>query len=239
MPHRLSALSGASLETADPSCLRAAAPRTRRKEARPGELLAAALELFVEKGYAATRVEEVAARAGVSKGTLFLYFPSKEELFKAVVRENITGPYAAWAVEIDTYEKDTVELLRYALHMWWTHVGSTQVSGMCKVKTAEARNFPELADFYENEVERPGNVLLRRILQRGIDRGEFRPLDLDYAVCMLLAPMQFLELWRHSGAAGDPHAPPFDPERFLDVMVDTLLRGFCAHPAPASRDAAT
>ncbi|HEX5737246.1 MAG TPA: helix-turn-helix domain-containing protein, partial [Hydrogenophaga sp.] len=67
--------------------------RSRRKEARPGELLDAALALFVEKGFAATRVEEVAARAGVSKGTLFIYFPSKEELFKAVVRENISGKY--------------------------------------------------------------------------------------------------------------------------------------------------
>ena len=74
--------------------------RERRKEARPGELLDAALDLFVEKGYAATRVEEVAARAGVSKGTLFLYFPSKEELFKAVVRENIVGRFAEWRNEI-------------------------------------------------------------------------------------------------------------------------------------------
>ena len=69
------------------------AKRSRRKQARPAELLEAALALFVEKGYAATRVEEVAARAGVSKGTLFLYFPSKEELFKAVVRENIVGRF--------------------------------------------------------------------------------------------------------------------------------------------------
>ena len=65
------------------------AKRERRKDARPGELLTAALELFVEKGFAATRAEEVAQRAGVSKGTLFLYYATKEELFKAVVRDNI------------------------------------------------------------------------------------------------------------------------------------------------------
>ena len=74
----------------------AAPKRSRRKEARPGELLEAALDLFVEKGFAATRVDDVAARAGVSKGTLFLYFPSKEELFKAVVRENIVGRFTEW-----------------------------------------------------------------------------------------------------------------------------------------------
>src|SRR5690349_24617191 len=66
-------------------------PRQRRKEARPQELLDAALELFVEKGFAATRSEEVAARAGVAKGTLYLYYPSKEDLLKAVVRENLSA----------------------------------------------------------------------------------------------------------------------------------------------------
>src|SRR5436190_18998641 len=83
------------------------AQRERRKEARSGELLDAALDLFVEKGFAATRAEEVAARAGVSKGTLFLYFPSKEELFKAVVRENISGRFGEWNQEFDTFEGTT------------------------------------------------------------------------------------------------------------------------------------
>src|SRR5450830_919924 len=78
--------------------------RERRKEARPGELLAAALDLFVDKGFAATRSEEVAARAGVSKGTLFLYFPSKEELFKAVVIENLSGRFTEWSAEFEAFE---------------------------------------------------------------------------------------------------------------------------------------
>ena len=86
--------------------------RARRKEARPGELLEAALALFVEKGFAATRVEEVAAHAGVSKGTLFLYFPSKEDLFKAVVRENIAGRFIEWNEEFEQFTGDTVALVR-------------------------------------------------------------------------------------------------------------------------------
>src|ERR1700741_5417003 len=91
----------------------ARAKRERRKEARPGELLDAALDLFVEKGFAATRAEEVAARAGVSKGTLFLYFPSKEELFKAVVRENISWRFAEWTQEFETFEGSTADMVRY------------------------------------------------------------------------------------------------------------------------------
>ena len=92
--------------------------RERRKQARPGELLDAALDLFVEKGYATTRSEEVAVRAGVSKGPLFLYFPSKEELFKAVVRENIVRPQTEGAEEIARFEGPTAELLEYLMLEW-------------------------------------------------------------------------------------------------------------------------
>src|SRR3954471_13389495 len=95
------------------------AKRERRKEARPGELLDAALDLFVEKGFAATRSEEVAARAGVSKGTLFLYFPSKEELFKAVVRHNMSGRFAEWQEEFETFEGTTAGTVRYSMRAWW------------------------------------------------------------------------------------------------------------------------
>src|SRR3954471_6530829 len=101
------------------------AKRERRKEARPGELLDAALDLFVEKGFAATRAEEVAARAGVSKGTLFLYFPSKEELFKAVVRENISGRFREWNDEFVTFEGTSADMVRYCFKVWWERVGAT------------------------------------------------------------------------------------------------------------------
>src|ERR671921_541778 len=93
--------------------------RERRKEARPGELVDAALDLFVEKGFAATRAEEVAARAGVSKGTLFLYFPTKEELFKAVIRENLSGRFTEWNEEFQVFEGSTADMVRYCMKVWW------------------------------------------------------------------------------------------------------------------------
>ena len=104
--------------------------RERRKEARPGELLDAALDLFVEKGYAATRAEEVAARAGVSKGTLFLYFPSKEELFKAVVRENLSGRFASWNDEFERFEGSAADMIRRCMTVWWERIGATRASGI-------------------------------------------------------------------------------------------------------------
>jgi len=205
----------------------APARRGRRKEARPGELLDAALDLFVEKGFAATRSEEVAARAGVSKGTLFLYFPSKEELFKAVVRENISGRFAEWNEEFESFEGSTAEMVRYCLNVWWDRIGATRASGITKLMISEARNFPDLATFYHQEVILPGMQLVRRILQRGVDRGEFRDVDIEYTTFSLIAPMIFLIMNKHSLGACVPQDYPMDPQRYVAAQVDILLHGLC------------
>ncbi len=202
-----------------------AVKRERRKEARPGELLDAALDLFVEKGFAATRVEEVAAHAGVSKGTLFLYFPSKEELFKAVVRENISGRFIEWNSEFETFEGSTADMLAYCMTVWWTRVGATRLSGITKLMMSEAQNFPELAAFYQDEVIAPGQALIRRVLQRGIDAGEFRPLDLNYAVYSVIAPMIFLILAKHSSGICVRNDTPLDPDRFIASQLAIVLHG--------------
>ncbi len=207
--------------------------RERRKEARPGELLAAALELFVEKGFAATRVEEVAARAGVSKGTLFLYFPTKDELFKAVVRENISGRFREWNDEFRRFEGSAEEMVRYCLKAWWERVGDTRASGITKLMFSEAQNFPELAAFYHQEVVQPGQELICRILERGVERGEFRPMDIEYTAYSLTAPMVFLTMMKHSLCACLPPDSPLDVERFIAAQADNLLHGLCARPAGA------
>lgn len=209
------------------------APQTkheRRKDARPGELLDAALSLFVEKGFAATRVEEVANLAGVSKGTLFLYFSSKEDLFKAVVRESISGRFSEWSAEFDSFEGSTADMLRTCMSTWWARLGSTKASGLSKLMMSEARNFPELAAFYQQEVIEPGNALIQRVLQRGVDRGEFRPMDMKYGVYLVLAPMLFLSMWKHSlgtCCAGNE----LNPEAYIALQVETLLTGLCVAPA--------
>ena len=204
--------------------------RERRKEARPGELLDAALDLFVEKGFAATRAEEVAARAGVSKGTLFLYFPSKEELFKAVVRENISGRFSAWNEEFQAFEGNTPDMLRYCMKVWWERLGATRASGITKLIISEARNFPEIASFYQQEVIRPGHDLIQCILKRGVERGEFQVKDADYAAHSIIAPMIFLIMMKHSLGVCLPEGVEMDPERYIASQVETVLHGLCARP---------
>jgi TetR/AcrR family transcriptional regulator len=199
--------------------------RERRKEARPGELLDAALDLFVEKGFAATRAEEVAARAGVSKGTLFLYFQSKEELFKAVISENISGRFTEWNAEFDAYDGSSADMLRYAMNMWWERVGATRASGITKLILSEAHNFPEVTAFYQTEVIQPGQALIRRILQRGVDRGEFVVPDMDYALYSVISAMVFLVMSKHSLGACVPADRPLDPKRYIESQAGIILNG--------------
>ena len=206
------------------------ARRARRKEARPGELLAAALDLFVEKGFAATRVEEVAQRAGVSKGTLFLYFSSKEELFKAVVRQSLSARFFEWSAEVDDFTGSSADLLRHGMLSWWERVGNTQASGMTKLMLTEARNFPEMAAFYQTEVALPYQGLIRRILQRGIASGEFAPVDPELASYSVTAPLIFLAIWKHS-LGNQPCAPAaLDPQLYLASQLHILLNGLCVRP---------
>ena len=199
--------------------------RERRKLARPGELLDAALDLFVEKGFAATRSEEVAIRAGVSKGTLFLYFPSKEELFKAVVRENLVRHQTEGAEEIARFEGTSAELLEYLMLEWWRRYGATKASGISKLVMSEASNFPDLARFFQEEVVTPGHAMVRSVLQRGIDRGEFRAINLELTVQSVLAPLLFLVTWKHSMAPCCPVTQQIDPETFIRHHTDLLVRG--------------
>ena len=199
--------------------------RERRKQDRPGELLEAALDLFVEKGFAATRVEEVAARAGVSKGTLFLYFPSKEDLFKAVVRENVVAAVAQGAAEVAQFQGTSGELLEWMMLQWWRRYGATKASGISKLVMSEASNFPDLADFFRTEVITPAHALVRSALQRGKDRGEFRPADTELALHSVMAPLLFLVMWKHSMGPCCPSHEQIDPEAFISQHAQLMARG--------------
>src|SRR5918995_3170634 len=169
----------------------------RRKEARPEEILAAALASFAERGFAATRLEDVAARAGISKGTLYLYFKSKEELFEAVVRATLLPNLARIEALAASYEGPSAMLLERLLLTIAGVVGS-QVGAIPKLVIAEAGNFPDLARFYLDEVVRRGLRLIGAILRRGIERSEFRPVDVDHTVFCVIAPMLIAALWKRS-----------------------------------------
>lgn len=204
------------------------APRRRRKEARPSELTAAALSLFVEKGFAATRLDEVAARAGVSKGTLYLYFDSKEALFKAVIREGVVPAIQEGEALLEAHD-DPLELLRAILGGWWERIGSTELGGIPKLMMSEAGNFPEVAAYYQEAVIQRGLALVRAAVQRGIERGVFRPVDLETVGSVLIAPLLHLALWRHSFALCCRR--DMDAEQYLQTYFEVVINGLRVAPA--------
>ncbi len=201
----------------------------RRKEARPSEILAAALEAFVEHGYAATKLEDVARRAGVTKGTLYLYFESKEALFKAVVRETIVPLLAAAERMVDDHTGSPEELLRRLVHQWWETLDATRLAGIPKLVMSEATNFPELAQFWFDEVVQRGRQLFAGVMRRGVESGAFRDVDVDFAVRAVLAPVLMAAIWKHSFEACERERFAVGP--YLDASVDIFLRGIAGPDA--------
>ena len=153
-------------------------PRWRRlPEERPRQILDAALEVFGERGLAGAKLDEIARRAGVSKGTIYLYFPNKEELFREVVRAVVIDPKKEHAERIASATDDPMAQLTGFLRAHWDFVRSPEFQTIFKLVTGELHNFPDLAEFYGREVIKPANQLIASVIQRGIDRGIFRRVD--------------------------------------------------------------
>ena len=201
----------------------------RRKESRPAELMEAALDLFAEKGYVATRLDDVAQRAGVSKGTLYLYFDSKEDLFKAVVRQGLVPAIVEAEKLVERFEGSAAELFRQLVLGWWKVIGDSRLSAIPKIMISEARNFPEIADFYHEEVIQRGSGMFVRALERGVATGEFRDVDVRYATRVLSSPLVMLAVWKHS--LGCCEREQADPQVFLETYLDLALRGLATREA--------
>ena len=207
------------------------APRwRRRKEARPAEILAAALEIFGERGYEATRLVDVARRAGCTKGTIFLYYENKIELFKAAVREVMLPLVLETERLVEGHSGSSRELVEQLLRLRWDHMMRNRLSGLVKLMLAETRTYPELARFYNDEFIERNQALLRRVLQEGIDRGEFRPMDVIQAARFLVAPMMFATVWRHAfeHAVGTPGTL----EEYFDTALGIMLAGLVTGRVP-------
>lgn len=197
--------------------------RHRRKLSRPAELTAAALVLFVERGFAATKLDDVATRAGVSKGTLYLYFSSKEELFKAVIQQGILPVLEQGEEMLAQHQGDARSLLQAMLMRWWALVGATELGGIPKLMISEAGNFPEVAQYYYENVIVRGRELFKAVLLRGVKTGEFCELDLESAVEVIMAPVLMLIIWSHS--MGPCNCGRQEPESYLSTYLDLLLNG--------------
>lgn len=189
----------------------------RRKDARPGEIGAAALECFAERGFAAASLDDIAARAGVTKGTLYLYFPNKKALFKAVVRHALVPQVAAFEAQM-AKDAPASRQLEQIISVWPEIIAAPHLGVIPKLMIAEAGNFPDLAQFYLREVIGRARRLIVGILRRGMARGEFRRLDPRSAFFSLIGPLLLAVLWRHS----------FEPQDDAPLDVAALCRTHAA-----------
>jgi AcrR family transcriptional regulator len=203
----------------------------RRPDARPEEIIEAAIEVFGERGFARTKLDDVARRAGVSKGTLYLYFDSKDALFRAMMKQRLEAKIASAEELVRNWTGNSADLLRAYVTMHWDTMNQPQNVRIIRLVMSELVNFPELAKWYYQEGIMRMRSVIERILARGVSTGEFR----DTANPAFTA--RLLQLLCAQTAQFRQYLQPFDPipissEAMRDGLLDLYLHGVVAAPAP-------
>jgi AcrR family transcriptional regulator len=199
-------------------------PKWRRlPEERPHQIIDAAIEVFGERGLSGARLEDIAKRAGVSKGTIYLYFPNKEALFKEMVRLTIIARIEHEERSFEQQRGSAIEQLEQYINEYWEFINQPVVRTIARLLIGELHRFPELAQFYMDEVVRRKYDLVTRLIQRCVDAGEFRSVDPTVAARLLFALFYSHCVW---GGMRD-----YRPEiaRYSDEQVTADIRDFFFH----------
>jgi AcrR family transcriptional regulator len=196
----------------------------RRKAARPGEIIEAGLQEFAVNGMAATRLEDIAKRAGIAKGTIYRYFESKEELFIAVVRSRVVLSLDQVEEMVHSFPGDTKHLLRLVLTEIYKNFVGSEISAVMRILIVEGKRFPNLVELYHKEAISKGVAVLSLIISRGIERGEIRDGPAAREPRLIVAPTIMAALWGQTFSAQGP----IDIETYLDAHIDMILYGLSA-----------
>jgi AcrR family transcriptional regulator len=205
---------------------RSPARNAKEREARLQAILDAALDVFSQKGFAQTRLEDVAARAGIGKGTIYLYVSSKQALFEALIRSGIVVPIEQLEARITALDRPAEDTLRLLLTFLRTEVLATRRIEIVRLLIAEAGRFPEIAKFYHDEVVARGLRILRIIAQRAVARGEFRSDELVRFPQLAVAPGVVAILWAHLFQPFEP----LDVEALFEAHLALLMRALKGAP---------
>lgn len=192
----------------------------RRKQDRPAEITAAAMAAFAENGYSGTKVDDVANRAGVSKGLLYLYFKTKDDLFKAVIRSFVSPRVDSLVQEVADSKLSAEEFLRGPFTSFAKLMPNSPARVLVRLMIAEGPKHPDLIAWYWENIVSRGIAALRQLIRRGIDAGEFRETALKDYPHLLVAPVFFALIFKQLFA---PHAA-LDTDAYIDAHIDTVLR---------------
>lgn len=207
-------------------------PKFRRRKAdRPAEIVQGAMAVFAEKGFAATRLDDIAARAGVSKGALYLYFATKEDLFRAVVRDAVSPNMAMVKALIASHPGPFADLVRAVTDRVATLIATTPLGGVAKMVISEAGNFPELARLWYDELVSELIGAVATAIEAAQDRGEVKPGNPRVYALQLAAPLLMATLWRETFVPIG--APAFNIREVMAQHADTLLCGMLTEGARA------
>ncbi len=199
--------------------------RRRRKAERPQEIIEAAFAEFSRNGYATTTLERIAERAGVTKGTIYVYFENKEHLFISMVEDSTKAAHETVQEMYETHEGSTADLLRAQFSFIYRHiVDDKRRREVVRMLIAEASRFPELADRYYDEILRPCLDQLKQAIQRGIDRGEIRKSSIADSPQVVIAPIALVDLWMMMF----DDRRPLDLKTYFDAHLDLVLNGLLA-----------
>ncbi len=199
--------------------------RRRRKAERPQEILEAAFAEFSRNGYAVTTLDQIAERAGVTKGTIYVYFENKEHLFISMVREITKTTLDIVHGMFESHEGSTADLLRAQFSFIYQHiVEDRRRREVVRMLIAEAPRFPALADRYHDEILRPCLEMLRQAIQRGIDRGEIRNTAIINSPQVVIAPIALVDLWMMMF----DNRQPLDLKAYFEAHLDLVLNGLLA-----------
>lgn len=195
--------------------------RRRRKEARPAEIIEAGMQEFALRGFAGTRLEDVARRAGIAKGTIYLYFRDKESLFMAAVQEKVAPAIGEIAGFVDTFPGPTRELFKLVIPVLHQRLVQSDLHTILRILIGEGSNFPGLTALYYRETVLRGRELLERIVARGRARGEIRDGAAADLPLVIMAPAIMSAIWQMTFT----REAPIPPEQFLAAHLDLITEG--------------
>ncbi|MBL1140813.1 MAG: TetR/AcrR family transcriptional regulator [Proteobacteria bacterium] len=193
----------------------------RRKEARPSEIMKAALEEFSLNGFAATKLNDVAKRAGICKGTIYLYFKSKEELFEEVIKDRLLPNLEKMEYIGELSRGSAKDILREQLSTIYVALLSTDARHIPKLIIGEGSRFPELTEFYYKEIISRLYNIINTVIKQGVEAGEFRQSALNWKTQVIMSPVLSAVIWK---TVFDEYAP-MDLDAYLETHIELLLHG--------------
>lgn len=196
----------------------------RRKDQRPLEILRAAIAEFTEQGFAHATISAIAKRAGAAKGTVYLYFDTKEALFEEAVRQFIKPLFAGIRAQADQFEGSSRDLLELLIKRVYKELVETEERRLIiRIVIGEGHRFPQIGEFYYHEIIHHAQKMLKKILDRGIASGEFRDLPAKNFPAVVMGPVMMAAVWKMTFDT----AQPLDVDRFCEAHLDLILNGLC------------